>query len=145
MTFFQNIAKAIYQWVLNVRTDDFQSVWAIGNKPCGNGMTTGLTILLVVALLFVLVYYFVIASSVDNATETNYLYTFITGIITLVVVNIVVLAFLTDRSKVFTLNMLKFSFIDILYFILLYEVLSLIVKGMSNASNIHLFGLLKSK
>lgn len=145
MTFFQNIAKAIYQWVLNVRTDDFQSVWAIGTKPCGNGMTTGLAILLIVALFFVLAYYFVIASSVDNATKPNYLYTFITGVITLVVVNIVVLAFLTDRSKVFTLNMLKFNLIDILYFILLYEVLSLIVKDMSNASNIHLFGLLKSK
>lgn len=95
--------------------------------------------LLLLSIAFVLVYYFGVASKVQNATKQNYRGIFIMGYITLVVLSCVGMASFVSPSAVATLPMLEICLWDILWYSVLYEVFSLLVKGWSNAQNIHLW------
>ena len=85
-----------------------------------------------------LIYYFIVASKVQNATKQNYRGIFIMGYITLAVLSCVGIAAFVSPSAVATLPMLQICLWDLLWYTLLYESWSLLFKGWSNAQNIHL-------
>ena len=144
MEFLNNLSNLMYSWILNPRLDGYREVFQ-NIHGGGYGMRYSLIVLLVVALLFVLLFYFGISTHADAANKKNYMMTIILGGITLLVATVVVLAFLTDKSLMFNLNLLYLLLIDIVYFIILYEVFSLIFKGMSkNARNIDMFSLFRN-
>ncbi len=104
----------------------------------GHGKEYCFYFLLLLSLAFVLVYYFIVASKVQNATKQNYRGIFIMGYITLVVLSCVGMAAFVSPSAVATLPMLQICLWDLFWYSLLYESWSLLVKGWSNAQNIHL-------
>ncbi len=104
----------------------------------GHGKEYCFYFLLLLSLVFVLVYYFIVASKVQNATKQNYRGIFIMGYITLAVLSCVGIAAFVSPSAVATLPMLQICLWDLLWYTLLYESWSLLFKGWSNAQNIHL-------
>ena len=145
MEIFRKISNAIYQWILDQNAEDYSVIYQY--EDGGKGMLWCFWILLAVSLLSVLMYYFVIVKgNQDNASRKNYLITFVLGLITLIVVNIVVLKLCHDGSDVsfFTMNLLKINFIDIVYYTILFEVWSLVFKGMSEDPNRDLISCFKN-
>ena len=136
MEIFKKISNAIYQWILNPDTDDYSVIYQYDDG--GKGMFWCFWILMAVSLASVLIYYFVIVKgNQDNASRKNYLTTFVLGLITLIVVNIVVLKLCQSGNEcdLFTMNLLKINLIDIVYYTILFEVWSLVFKGMSEDPN----------
>lgn len=140
-----NISEAIYKWVLNKRPGSgYSELWQNGHN-LGCGMAWAFLFLIIVALVAVLIYYYGISKNPESATKKNYLITCLIGYITLVVVNIVALKLITKApvELIFSKNMLWVCVIDILYYLVLFELFSLAVKNWSNARHIDLISIFK--
>lgn len=111
----------------------------------GHGMEYCLFFLLGISLVFTLVYYFGVASNIRQATPKNYLLTMVMGYIVLVAVNYLGIATLFSNDALTTFNLVKISLIDVVYYVVLFEVFSLIFKNMSKASGVDIISILFNK
>lgn len=134
LPFGKKLSDVVYFFVKPIGADNIN--W-FGNTLC-HGKEYCFYFLFLLSIAFVLVYYFGVASKVQNATKQNYRGIFIMGYITLVVLSCVGMAAFVSPSAVATLPMLEICLWDILWYGLLYEAWSLLFKGRSNAQNIHL-------
>jgi hypothetical protein len=140
-----NISEAFYKWVLNKRPGSgYSELWQNGYN-LGSGMARAFLFLILVSLVAVLIYYFVVSKKPINATIKNYLITCLIGYVTLVVVNIVALKLITKApiELIFSINMLWVCIVDILYYLVFFELFSLCFKKLSNAPHIDLIGIFK--
>lgn len=146
-TWSENISNAMYEWVLDPTSETFgmyDKVFA--NFPNGGyGIEKCFFFMLAVGILSSAIYYFVVAASSINATKKNYIIMCVMGYIFLVFTNYIGLSFFTEGgSEVWTsLNMLKIAAVDILYYLIVFELASLLMKSFSKAPNIHLFTVFK--
>lgn len=134
LPFGKKLSGVVYYFIKLKGNDNIN--W-FGNMQ-GHGMEYCLYFLLLVSFAFVLLYYKVIAKKVQNATKQNYRGIFIMGYFTLVGLSCVGMAVFVTPSAVATFPMLEICLWDILWYGLLYEGLSQLFKGWSNAQNIHL-------
>lgn len=141
------ISNGLYSWALDTYPGKgYREIFENGPKG-GHGMEYGLYILLLVSLFFVVAFYYgVCARDADNATKKNYLTVLLLGMITLVFVNYVALTLLTGYyNTLFNMNMFAFNLLDLVYFVLLYQLWSWLLKDKSNAPNIDLYTILFKK
>ena len=99
-----------------------------------------------VSLVFTLVYYFFIDSNARNATPKNYLSVSIMGYFALVAINYLGLATIAHENVLIKTDILLICLADIIYYILLFELWSLVFKGLSkNSKNIDFISILFNK
>lgn len=134
LPFGRKLSEVVYFFVKLKGEDNIN--W-FGNMQ-GHGKEYCFYFLFLLSIAFVLIYYFGVACKVQNATKQNYRGIFIMGYITLVVLSCVGMAAFVSPSAVTTLPMLEICLWNLLWYSLLYEAWSLLVKGWSNAQNIHL-------
>lgn len=142
----KSVSEFLYDWILNIdETGDgdrnlYHEIFANDGEYCGHGMEYCLFFLLGISILAALCFYFVISRDITKATKKNYIITCVVGYICLVVTNYFGLDYLTDvDGEVFySFNVFKVCLIDILYYAILLECWSLLMKSRSNAGNIDL-------
>ena len=139
--FFERISSFLYEWGIDATENNFVEVF--GHE--GHGMEYCLYILIGISLLFPLIFYFFIAKDVNNATPKNYLLMMLMGYIVLAAVNYLVIATIFGNELLSSTNLFWITILDIVYYILLFELWSWVFKGMSNASNICLYSILFNK
>ena len=146
MEVIKKISTGIYQWILDTFTEDYSVIYQYDDG--GKGMLWCFWALMAVSLAAVLVYYFVIVKGDQNrATRLNYLTTFVLGIVTIVVVDIVVLKLCQQGNECpfFTMNLLKMCLLNIAYYIILFEAWSLAFRGLSEDPKRDIFSCFKNK
>lgn len=142
METFAKISNFLFNWVLNRHKDDYYYLSNTGDGK--HGLIIALIILLVVSLLAAYVYYYMISKRVSNATQKNYISVCIMGEIAMILINYLLIYSLTNFSNIFiSLNMLKLNAIDIVYFLISFEIWSWVIKSKSNARNISLILIIK--
>lgn len=134
LPFGKKLSEVVYYFIKLKGEDNIN--W-FGNVS-GHGKEYCFYMLLLVSVAFVAVFYFGVASKVQNATKQNYRGIYIMGYITLIVLSCVGIAAFVSPSAVTTIPMLEICLWDILWYSILYEGWSLLFKGMSKAQNIHL-------
>ena len=139
--FFERISSFLYEWGIDATENNFVEVF--GHE--GHGMEYCLYILIGISLLFPLIFYFFIAKDVNNATPKNYLLMMLMGYIVLAAVNYLVIATIFGNELLSSTNLFWITILDIVYYMLLFELWSWVFKGMSNASNICLYSILFNK
>lgn len=149
MKILKTISNSIYQWILDTHSNDysyFQNDFANNANGHTNGMMYMLIALLLVSLIATAVYYYGVASKVANATKKNYMVVYLLGLITLIVVNFVVMATIPEMKNVFTsYNMWMINLIDVLYYTILFQLWSWLVKSTSKSPNIDLISIVFNK
>lgn len=134
---FQSISEAIYPWVMDTRADDYK--FFQNGHDFHNGLEYITIALFAAALLFCLYFYFVQARDIVKATRKEYLAIFGIGFFTMVVVDFVLMATVAEYRNVLSSgNMWKITLVNVLYYIVLYQVFSWLFKGMSRVPNIDL-------
>ena len=147
--FTVKISNFLYQWVMdasegNPRGSLYRAIFSNDGQGGGHGMEYCLFFLLIVSIVSAAIFYFGIASNIQNATKNNYLSTYIMGFICLAVINYVGMQLIVEDVNVLTsFNMVKVCLIDIVYYTVLFELASLLMKGLSQAGDIHLLSLFK--
>lgn len=134
LSFGKKMSEFVYYFV-KLKGDD-NIAW-FGNMQ-GHGKEYCFYFLLLISLAFVLVFYFGVASKVQNGTKQNYRGIYIMGYITLVVFSCIGIAAFVTPSAVMTLPMLEICLWNILWYSILYEVFSLLFKDLSKAQGLHL-------
>lgn len=137
----ERISSFLYNWQVDATEDNFVNVF--GHE--GNGLEFCLFFLLGVSIAFALIFYFVMAKNVSNATPKNYLLMMLMGYIVLVATNYLGFATIYGNEVLSSPNLVMISVVDLLYYVILFEVWSWTFKGMSNASNISLISILFNK
>lgn len=144
-----SISKPIFDWVLTKTSATFSGFYNAGAPLHYDGKDWALIFMLLISVVGVLCYYFGVAQKLKNATATNYLIVFGLGIVLLLAFNFFVIPnCITPKfpiKKIWDLNLLKFCLVDILYYTIMYEVWSLIFKGLSKDNHQHLFNILFSR
>lgn len=146
MEVIKKISNGIYQWVLDTFTEDYSVIYQYDGG--GKGMLWCFWALMAVSLVAVLIYYFAIIKGNQNmATRVNYLTTFVLGIVTVVVVDIVVLKLCQqgNESPFFTMNLLKMCLLNVVYYIVMFEVWSLAFRSYSDDPKRDLISCFKNK
>lgn len=142
MNIIHTISVKIFDWVLSKEVSSYNSLYNVGSPAHYDGRDWGLIIMLLVALLAVLVYYFGVASNLKNATSANYLIVFGLSILTMLLLSCFLIPNLVvprcPIEDIWDLNLLKFCLIDVAYYIVVYEVLSLFIMSLSRDKNRHL-------
>lgn len=138
--FTVKLSNGLYQWLLDGREENYKVIFSNDGPGAGHGMEYCFFFMFGVSLITALIYYFGIASDINNATKKNYLSSWIMGFICLVAINYAGMEVILDgnASVLPSFNMVKICLIDIIYYSVLFEVFSLLFKDHSNASNIHL-------
>lgn len=142
-TLTDRVSFFLYQWTGIVNATENNFVEVFGHE--GHGLEYCFLFLFGVSLVFTLIFYFGMATNVNNATPKNYLLTMLMGYIVLVATNYFGFATIFGNECISSMNLLKVSLIDILYYAILFELFSLAFKNMSNASNIDLISILFNK
>lgn len=144
-----SISKPIYDWVLTKTSATFTGLYNAGAPLHYDGKDWGLIFMLVISLVAVLCYYFGVAQKLKNATSANYLLVFGLGILVLLTFNCFVIPnCVTPKfpiKRIWDLNLLKFCVIDILYYTVMFEIWSLIVRGFSKDNHKDLINVLFRK
>lgn len=141
--FTERLASIMYGWTMDATESSFDQVFDSANA--GYGMEYCLFFLLGVSLLSTLTFYFGISSNIRNSTPKNYLLTMIIGYLVLVGANYLGIASIYGNEAIESFNLVKICLMDIFYFVVLYEIFSLVFKGFSNASWIDLISILFNK
>lgn len=133
MEFLSTIANAIYNWVLETNVPDYSVI-------SNNGVLTWiLVMLLIVTFASTAIYYFVVSKDPAQATKANYRVVFFLGLLVLWLANFIIVPTIVEKwDFAFELNNIRLSLIDTLYYIILYEIVSIFFKDMSSAKHIHL-------
>ena len=137
----ERISSFLYNWQVDATEDNFVNVF--GHE--GNGLEFYLFFLIGVSIAFASIFYFVMAKNVSNATPKNYLLMMLMGYIVLVATNYLGFATIYGNEVLSSPNLVMISVVDLLYYVILFEVWSWTFKGMSNASNISLISILFNK
>lgn len=130
----KKLSEVVYNFV-KLKGED--NIGWFGNMQ-GHGKEYCFYFLLLISLAFTLVFYFGVASKVQNATKQNYRGIYLMGYITLVVLSCIGIAAFVTPEAVMTMPMLEICLWNILWYSVLFEVFSLLVKDFSKAQNIHL-------
>ncbi len=134
-----SISKTAFDWALSNTADTWNKFYSVGAEKYYDGKDWGLIFLLAISLVAVLIYFFVIAQKMKDATDTNYLTIYGLGIVLLLAFNCFVIPnCVTPKfpiKDIWDLNLLYFCLIDILYYTLLFEVWSLLFRGLSKDTN----------
>lgn len=135
-----NLARIFYKWVID--TNEYQNdvnTWEtyLDMTQGAGGLSYLFLTLIVISLVTAVIFYYGIAKNVSAATKKNYVVVCLMGLVTLLVFNFVV-AFVGCEwsSCLSSWNMWKICLIDILYYFILFEIWSLLIKGKSNAETI---------
>lgn len=138
--FTVKLSNGLYQWLLDSREENYKVIFSNDGPGAGHGMEYCFFFMLGVSLITALLYYYWIASDINNATKKNYLSSWIMGFICLVAINYAGMEVILDgnASVLPSFNMVKICLIDTIYYSVLFEVFSSLFKRYSNASNIHL-------
>ena len=147
------ISRPIFDWVLtktsNTSFNTFEKLYNEGAPNFYDGRDWGLIFMLLVCTAAVLVYYFGVASNLKNATRANYLIVWGLGIVTILLLNCFVIPnIITPKcpiGKIWDLNLLKFCLIDIVYYSLVYEILSFVFMRLSRDKHRHLINTIFGK
>lgn len=148
--FTVKLSNFLYQWVLdasegtNPRGSLYTAIFSNDGIKGGHGMEYCFFFLVILSILTSGVFYYVIASNIQNATKKNYVITWIMGYICLVVINYVGMQLVVDVNVLSSFNMVKLCLIDAIYYTAFFEVWSLIMKGYSKAGDIDLLSILKN-
>ena len=143
METFAKISNFLFNWVLNRHKGDYYYLSNTGDGK--HGLIIALIILLIVSLLATYVFYYMISKRVSNTTPRNYISVCIMGEIAMILMNYLLIYSLTDFSNIFiSLNMLKLNAIDIVYFLIAFEIWSWVIKSKSNGRNISLILIIKN-
>jgi hypothetical protein len=137
----ERISSFLYNWQIDATENNFVEIF--GHE--GHGLEFCLFFLLGVSLAFALIFYFVMAKNVSNATPKNYLLMMLMGYIVLVATNYLGFATIYGNEVLSSPNLVMISVVDLLYYVILFEAFSWTFKGMSNASNISLISILFNK
>jgi len=134
LSFGKKLSEVTYYFV-KLKGDD-NILW-FGNMQ-GHGKEYCFYFMLLLSIVFALVFYFGIASNVQNATKQNYRGIYFMGYITLVVLSCIGIAAFVTPSAVMSMPMLEICLWDILWYSIVFEVTSLLFKDLSNAQGLHL-------
>lgn len=133
MDFLSTFAEILFGWALDA------------NEPSYATMTNlevpawALLMLFIVTIATAYIFYFVVAKNAANATKNNYKVVFLLGMLVLWMVNLVIIPTIVDDwNYTFEMNNIVLSVVDTLCYIVLYEIVSLLIKDKSNARHIHL-------
>lgn len=144
MKILETLSEVLYGWLMNTQADDYTHFQ--NGYDYGCGMEYLFCALLIVPLCFTLYFYFVQARILAQGTKANYMIIFFLGLLTLFVLNFVLLITAADYPNALTSwNMWKINLIDIVYYAVLYELYSWLVKGYSKVPNIDLITCLSNK
>lgn len=136
MKTIERLAEFFYGYFIDLKHELFQ---------IDNCHATCLLFLLIVSFLTVIIYYFVVDSNARNATPKNYLLSALMGYVILVAITFLGLATITSKD-VFVTDIFIICGVNIIYFVLLFEIWSLIFKGMSkNSKNIDFISVIFNK
>lgn len=134
------LSDLLYKWILEAPGHkEYHLVYE--NAPNGGyGMMWTFVFLLVISIAAAAVYYFVVSSSVVNANKRNYFTVGLLGLFALIVATVVGLRLITgyNDSSYWSSNLVSINLLNIVYYVLLYEVWSLIMMPFSKSS-IHMF------
>lgn len=147
----KNLSGLLYEFMLDPReggsTDSFNVIF-VNN----NGLEWCLFFLLGVSLIFAFLYYCVIAAKASGATIGNYIYMYVAGYVALCLITLLGLSALVngEASVLTSFNVWKICIINILWYTILYEIISLLFKDvifakLTKANNIHLISILFNK
>ena len=146
--FTVRISNFLYQWVMDASEGDprgslYRAIFSNDGQG-GHGMEYCLFFLIIVSILTAAIFYFGIASNIQNATKKNYLATYIMGFICLAVINYVGMQLIVEDVNVLSsFNMVKVCLVDAVYYTILFELASLAMKSFSKAGDIHLLSLFR--
>lgn len=133
MEFLSTIAEALFGWILDANSDDY------GTIVNSDVLPWVLISLLVVSIATAMSFYYGVAKIAANATKKNYIVVFLLGLLVLWLANLVIVPTIVDDwSYAFEMNNILICLIDSVYYIVLYEIVSLFAKDGSNAKHIHL-------
>lgn len=140
------ISAILFDWLLN--SNESYKLYQNDNGG-GYGMLCCFLVLLAISVGAAAFYYFIIAAKEKGRSRTNYVTTFILGMITLVVVNILVLKIRHEGAgysfSFFTTNLLKINIAAVVYYIALFEIWSLVFRPLSRDSWRDLLGISASE
>lgn len=142
MEFFNVVAEFLYSWLLDATNDDYKYFQCGPNF--GSGMLWFLLALLIVPLVGCAFFYFYQARKLSTGTKENYLWTFLLSGLTMIVIDYLLMAFLADMDNpqpFESWNFWKSVTISLAYFILVYQIYSWFLKGMSRVPNVDLWNI----
>lgn len=133
MDFLSTVANILFSWVLDANAADYSDLMNL-DVP-----TWVLIMLLIISFATPAVFYFITAKNTAQATKKNYIVTFFLGLLVLWLVNLFIVPTIVDNWEyAFGINNLVMTLIDTVYYAVLYEIVSLFYKDLSNAKHIHL-------
>ncbi len=133
MEFLSTIADAIFGWALNANEASYSKMVNL-EVPAWV-----LLMLFIVTIGAVCTFYYGIAKNVANATNKNYIIVFFLGILVLWLVNLIIVPTIVDEwDYAFESNNIILSLVDTVFYMVLYEIISIFAKDQSNAKHIHL-------
>jgi len=133
MEFLRTIADALFGCILDANADDY------GIITNSDVLMWILIFLFIVTIITVMTFYYGVAKVAANATKKNYIVVFFLGLLVLWLANLIVIPTIVDDwSYAFDKNNILLSFIDSIYYVVLYEIVSLFAKDGSNAKHLHL-------
>lgn len=137
MEFLSTIAEALFGWILVANADDY------GTIVNSDVLPWVLITLFIVAIAAAMTFYYGVAKIAANATKRNYIVVFLLGLLVLWLANLVIVPTIVDDwSYAFEMNNILICLIDSVYYVVLYEIVSLFAKDSSNAKHIHLLNCL---
>lgn len=133
MDFLGTIADVLYGWLLDANTEDYS---VIVNSDV---LAWVLIFLFVVTIGTAASFYYVVAKVAANATKKNYLIVCGLGLFVLWLANLIIVPTIVDDwSYALGTNNFLICFIDSIYYVILYEIVSYFMKDGSYAKHIHL-------
>lgn len=136
-----SIAK-VYNFALDQQAGTWENFYNVGSPEKITGSEWEIILLLGVSVIAALIYYFVVAAKLRNATAANYFITFGISLLTMLLLTFFLLPVIVHCpiSDIWDMNLLKFSLLTIFYYTLLFEVFSLVFMNLSRDKHRHLFG-----
>ena len=133
------LSDLFYKWVLKAPGHhEFHQVYE-NAQGGGYGMMYALIFVLVISIVAAAIYYFVVCGSVENANKKNYWIMVGLGALALVIATVVGLRLITgyNKSDFFGVNLLMLNLASLVYYLVFFEIWSLIFLPMSK-STIHM-------
>ena len=132
----EKLSFYLYDWILE-KGGAFHQVY---ENNGGRGMFWAFVFLLAVSIIAAAIFYFGVSKTIEKANKKNYWTVFLLGMLTLVIVTVVGLRLITGYAKpdFWSMNLLKLNLINIAYYLVLFEVWSLVFMPMSKAT-VHMF------
>lgn len=140
MEFLDTIADAIYNFdfIIDCNSQYYNDII---NKSV---LAYVLLALFAVTIGTVAIYYYGVASNAVNATKKNYIVTFLLGLFVLILtILFIVPTIIDDWGYAFGMNNIRLCVINSVYYVILYEIVSIFMKEGSNAKHIHLLNCFK--